>query len=112
MEKGHTNNPNGRPKGSLNKRTEKAIELVSKSKLDPLEFDIAVLNWDLDALNISEEQAKEIDVRTQLELRQKASDSIKPVCYPKLKATELKLDEETRRSLTLKYKRPESVNDQ
>ena len=108
MEKGQTNNPNGRPKGSLNKRTEKAIELVSQSKLDPVEFDIAVLNWDLKSLNISEEEGKEIDIRTQIEMRQKASDSLKPICYPKLKATEIKLDEETKKGLTLAYANPKN----
>ena len=103
---GHTNNPNGRPKGALNKRTDRAIELVSKSGLDPLEFDLVVLNWDLKKLNISEEEAKEIDVRTQIEMRQKASDSIKPHCYPKLKATEISFDDETKKGLVLAYANP------
>lgn len=92
MEKGHTNNPNGRPKGSLNKRTERAIELIEKSKMDPLEFDLAILNWDMKAIGLSEEEGKEIDIRTQIEMRQRSSDSIKPFVYPKLKATEIKVD--------------------
>ena len=106
MEKGQTNNPNGRPKNALNKRTEVAIELISKSKMSPLELDLAVMNWDLEKLNISDEQAKEIDTRTQIELRLKASDSVKPYGFPKLKATEITIDEETKKALTLAYANP------
>lgn len=96
----------GRPKGSLNKRTERAIELISKSRLDPLEFDLAILNWDMKAIGLSEEEGKEIDVRTQIEMRQAASDSVKPYAYPKLKATEIKLDEDTQKGLKLAYADP------
>lgn len=103
---GHTNNPNGRPKGALNKRTEKVVELIEQSKLDPIEFDVAVLNWDLEKLNLTEAQIADIDTRTQLEMRQHASDSLKPYAYPKLRAVEISLDEESSRGLTLAYANP------
>ena len=38
---------------------------------------------------------KEIDTRTQLEMRQAASDSIKPYCYPKLKSAEISIEEDS-----------------
>lgn len=103
MEKGTTNNPNGRPKGSLNKRTELVIEIIEQSRLSPIDFDLAVLNWDLGILGLSEEQIKEIDTRTQLELRQKASDALKPHAYPKLKATEISIDKDSGNIIQLNY---------
>lgn len=106
---GETNNNAGRPKGSLNKRTELVIELIEQSELSPIDFDLALLNWDLEALGLNQAQIEEIDTRTQLELRQKASDSLKPHAYPKLKATEIKLDEETKKGFKLAYADPRTT---
>lgn len=100
------NKTGGRVKGKLNERTEKVVELIDQSKLSPIDFDLAVLNWDLEKLGLTEEQIKEIDIRTQLEMRQRASDSLKPHGYPKLKAVEVSIDEESRKGLTLAYANP------
>lgn len=100
------NKTGGREKGKLNKRSEIAIELIEQSKLGPLDYDLAILNWDLEKLGITEAQAADIDTRTQLELRQKASDSLKPHAYPKLKAMEISIDEESKKGLALAYPNP------
>jgi len=102
----HGNKTGGRDKGARNSRTEKVIELIEQSELSPIEFDLAVLNWDLEKLGISKAQEEGIDTRTQLEMRQNASKNLKPYAYPTLKSTEIKMDDDSRKALTLAYANP------
>lgn len=43
MKKGQTNNPNGRPKGSMNKRTQQLFELAQEHDADPFMFLVNVM---------------------------------------------------------------------
>jgi hypothetical protein len=96
----------GRPRGSLNRRTELAIELVSKSKKDPLETLCHIINWELEEIGFTEEEIKSFDPRTRLELIKDAAKEVMPYVYSKLKTTEIKIDEETKKGLTLAYANP------
>lgn len=87
----------GRPKGSLNKRTEEAQFIAARLKIDPFEIMLhfAAGNWKelgydspQKEISIGEGQTLFVD-RIDEQLRQKAAKDALPYLRPQLKSVEL-----------------------
>lgn len=98
LQKGKTNNPNGRPKGVPNKRTQDLFELAEKLECNPFEVLLHFAKGDYQALGYEERQFKTygtgedsytIDELTiSPELRQKSAKDACEYLFPKRKAIE------------------------
>lgn len=78
--------------GQKIKRSEESAGIINKRGMDPREFMAIVLNWDLAEIGLTEEQIKEIDVRTQIEIRCNMARELAPYVAPRLKAIEHSID--------------------
>lgn len=68
-----SNNPNGRPKGALNKRTQQMIDAVIAKGQTPLEYMVSVMH------NTENDEAFRLD----------AAKAVAPYIHPKLSSTEI-----------------------
>lgn len=79
MPKGITNNPNGRPEGSKNKRTLDALKIAEEHKVCPITFLCNVINDKYPEADFDHKMA--------------AVKELAPYLFPKLKQIEHKVDE-------------------
>jgi hypothetical protein len=110
---GHTNNPNGRAKGSTNKNRQVLFDKAKELGVDPFEILLLFAKGDYDSLGYDKYQSKAgpngevFEVLTiSPELRQKSARDACEYLFPKLKSVEFSTDEETKKSLTLAYANP------
>lgn len=100
MEKGQTNNPNGRPKGIPNRRTQELFEKAEELGVNPFEILLLFAKGDFNSLGYREYQHKQIgdsvieELTISPELRQRAAEKACEYLYPKRKAVELSTDDE------------------
>lgn len=85
--------------GQKIKRSEESLGIVNDCGMDPRVFMAHVMNWKLTEIGLSEEEIKEIDVRTQLEIRASMAKELAPYVAPKLKAVEHSIETKTEKSL-------------
>lgn len=101
LQKGKTNNPNGRPKGVPNKRTQDLIELAEKHECNPFEILLLFAKGDFDALGYEKHQIRitkdggtEMELTISPELRQRSAKDACEYLFPKRKAIEHTLNAE------------------
>lgn len=100
LQKGKTNNPNGRPKGVPNKRTQDLIELAEKHECNPFEILLLFAKGDYEALGYKQYQYKQYgenvveEMTIPPELRQKSAKDACEYLFPKRKAIEHSLNAE------------------
>jgi hypothetical protein len=92
--KGHTNNPNGRPKGTPNKRTQQLAELAKAHDADPALFLIHVMKGNAKAFEQEEDEyddegeligTKMAAPSIKFETRMEAAKELMPYLYGKRK---------------------------
>lgn len=95
LQKGHTNNPHGRPKGSLNSRTQDLFDIAQRNNCNPFEVLIWFAKGDFEALGYEHHQIKVTKDGTTVteltispELRQKSAKDACEYLFPKRKAVE------------------------
>jgi hypothetical protein len=109
---GHTNNPNGREKGSVNKNRQALFDKARELGVDPFSILLLFAKGDFEALGYKEYQYKTFGENTveeltiSPELRQKSAKDACEYLYPKLKSVEHSVDDETKKGLTLAYPNP------
>lgn len=95
MEKGHTNNPNGRPKGTPNKSTQEAKDIAERLGCKPFEVLCLFAMGDFAALGYKEYTIKVIgenavdELTISPELRQKSARDACKYLHPELKSVEI-----------------------
>jgi hypothetical protein len=104
MEKGHTNNPNGRPKGALNKASQEAKDIAERLGCKPFEVLCLFAMGDFAALGYSEYQTKVIgkgaesttidELTISPELRQKSARDACKYLHPELRSVEVGTSDE------------------
>lgn len=100
MEKGHTNNPNGRPKGALNKSTQEAKDIAERLGCKPFEVLCLFAMGDFEKLGYKEYTIKVIgenavdELTISPELRQKSARDACKYLHPELKSVEIGSSEE------------------
>lgn len=86
-----SNNPAGRPKGSLNKRTLDAVAIALELECDPFEVLIHFAKGDVEALGYKKSiDGKEVQIGPELRLQ--AAKEAASYIYPKRKAVEHSFD--------------------
>ena len=109
---GHTNNPNGRVKGSMNKNRQVLHEKAEELGVDPFVILLLFAKGDFAALGYDKYQFKQIGENTieeltiSPELRQKSAKDACEYLHSKLKSVEHSTDDETKKALTLAYANP------
>jgi hypothetical protein len=94
LQKGQTNNPNGRPKGVPNKRTQDLIEIAEKLECNPFEILLLFAKGDYEKLGYEKWHYKQIgenvveELSISPELRQKSAKDACEYLFPKRKAVE------------------------
>lgn len=102
MKKGQTNNPNGRPKGSPNKKTKNLFEIAERLECNPFEVLLHFTKGDYQALGYPEFQQKIVgkgenaemveELTISPELRQKSAKDACEYLFPKRRSVEVKTD--------------------
>ena len=111
-------NKSGRPKGSLNKKSEHIFELCEKNNFDPVERLIyfAMGDWKklgLDSKYIEKQGYQGVIVQelsVSIEIMKDATKDLMSFMYPKRKAVELSGDQATSQPIVLAYSK-EGVKD-
>lgn len=92
---GRSNNPNGRPKGSLNARTVDLLEISQRLECNPFEVLIHFAKGDYGALGYEKDQIKVTgkgetvsELTISPELRQRSAKDACEYLFPKRKAVE------------------------
>lgn len=93
------NNPNGRPKGSLNARTVDLLEISQRLECNPFEVLIHFAKGDYEALGyehhrmrITKDGGTEMELTISPELRQRSAKDACEYLFPKRKAVEHSFD--------------------
>jgi hypothetical protein len=100
MEKGTTNNPNGRPRGSLNKKTQELFDKAEELGVNPFEVLLLFAKGDFAALGYDKYQFKQVgehaieELTISPETRLRAAEKACEYLYPKRRAVEFEGDKE------------------
>lgn len=100
MEKGQTNNPNGRPKGSVNKKTQELMDKAAELGVNPFEILLLFAKGDYEALGYEKYQFKRFgenvveELTISPDLRAKCAEKACEYLYSKRKAIEIETDPE------------------
>jgi hypothetical protein len=109
---GHTNNPNGREKGSMNKNRQVLHDKARDLGVDTFEILLLFAKGDYAALGYEQHQIKTYGENTSYELtispelRAKCAEKAMEYLYPKLKSVEISTDDD-KGGLTIKLAYPD-----
>jgi uncharacterized membrane-anchored protein len=109
---GHTNNPNGRPKGSVNRKTQELFDTCDRLGIDPFEGLLLFAKGDYEALGYEKMTMKGTgeyaswELTISPELRAKCLEKACEYLYAKKKSVAVEVDDETKKGLTLAYANP------
>lgn len=98
MEKGQTNNPNGRPKGSVNKKTQELFDKASELGVDPFHILLLFAKGDHEALGYEKYQFKRFgenvveELTISPDLRAKCAEKACEYLYSKRRAIDVEVD--------------------
>lgn len=85
MQPGQTNNPNGRPKGSLNKRNQEIYELAEELGFSPIKIKMLLAMKRFDELGYSPAEIEVITPQEKLEIQGKNANDLLPYMCGKRK---------------------------
>lgn len=99
MEPGQTNNPNGRPKGSLNKKNQEIQDLAKELGCNPVKILMHIAMGDSKALatKYTDEDGDEHEIKPLIDLedRMDAAKDLMPYLYGKRKPIDSNGDDST-----------------
>lgn len=98
MKKGQTNNPNGRPKGSPNRKTQELMDIAERLECNPFEVLLLFAKGDFESLGYEKityrtfGETTNTELTISPELRQKAAKDACEYLFPKRKSVEVTTD--------------------